>query len=582
MWSGNSLAIRDAQGLALLVDLPEKAPTPSASFPAQSGSGIRVLATSVDGSKMAWADGNAVLMAEHDGEEWSKPVSFPHPRAARLLFSPLGSVLSSYETYAIRNGQVPGANVYLWDTKTKSQTPLASYVCKGVEAWNVQWAGDETMAVRPTPNSKLVVYDTSDYSKTSVPEFNTKFDSFSFSPKKKNFIIFQKGGQKKESAASFAKFFSFPNLSTPVGNKSLAFADKMEATWSTSGNAVLILATAEIDGSSYYGKQQLYYMNSKGDSVNMRTPKEGPIYNVTWSPVCDDFMVVYGFMPSKVTLYDKACNKIFDFGTGPRNVVYFNPQGTIALLGGFGNINGAVEVWDLGEKKQKIAGFEAPYTTDLKWSPDGKIFVTSTCAPRLRIGNGYKIWHYTGSLLYEKEYEKESELWEVLWKPSLKPLPAFPIATAPVKGIKSSTHVSSQQAYRPPMARDRNVPQATVPLEEKELPENEKGGGKGGAPSGGGMSKAALKNLKRREAAKKKKDEEEDAHDKSGNESKGSTNGSAAPTDVEKQLKKLNKRLARIAEYKALQADGKKLEKNQIGALNLEKDLKDQIAKLKL
>ncbi|XP_040567449.1 eukaryotic translation initiation factor 2A [Lepeophtheirus salmonis] len=580
MWSGNSLAVRDAKGLVLLEGLPEDEPKPCDSFPSQSGSSTRVLATSMDGSKLAWAEGTAVFLTEYDGSSWSKPHSFPHQRAARLVFSPKGSILTSYETYAIRNNQVPSANVYLWDTKTKSETPLASYVSQGTDSWCIQWSSDESLALRKLPNSQILVFDTSDYSKKSSPKFDTKFDYLSLSPKGNNFVIFQKGGQKKESVASFAKFFTYPNLSSPVGNKSLAFADKMDSFWSASGNAVLLLSTAEVDSSSYYGKQQLYFMNSSGDSVNMRTPKEGPIYCVTWSPTKDEFIVVYGFMPAKVTLYDKSCNKIFDFGTGPRNAVHFNPQGTIALFGGFGNINGAIEVWDIREK-EKLASFEAPYTTDLKWSPDGKLFVTSTCAPRLRIGNGYKIWHYSGSLLYEKNYGNEEELWEVCWKNPLKPYPVFPISKVPVKGIKSSTPVTSKQAYRPPMARNRGGSQMTAPLGEKELPENEKGKGN---EEKGGVNKSAAKNLKRREAAKKKKETislnggtTDSNADSTVTEQKGGD-----PSQNYKKIRKLQDKLAQISQLKVLQSEGKKLETNQLEKLKKEKEFLEEIAKLQL
>ncbi|CAB4064177.1 EIF2A [Lepeophtheirus salmonis] len=513
MWSGNSLAVRDAKGLVLLEGLPEDEPKPCDSFPSQSGSSTRVLATSMDGSKLAWAEGTAVFLTEYDGSSWSKPHSFPHQRAARLVFSPKGSILTSYETYAIRNNQVPSANVYLWDTKTKSETPLASYVSQGTDSWCIQWSSDESLALRKLPNSQILVFDTSDYSKKSSPKFDTKFDYLSLSPKGNNFVIFQKGGQKKESVASFAN---------------------------ASGNAVLLLSTAEVDSSSYYGKQQLYFMNSSGDSVNMRTPKEGPIYCVTWSPTKDEFIVVYGFMPAKVTLYDKSCNKIFDFGTGPRNAVHFNPQGTIALFGGFGNIN-------------------APYTTDLKWSPDGKLFVTSTCAPRLRIGNGYKIWHYSGSLLYEKNYGNEEELWEVCWKNPLKPYPVFPISKVPVKGGS----------------------QMTAPLGEKELPENEKGKGN---EEKGGVNKSAAKNLKRREAAKKKKETislnggtTDSNADSTVTEQKGGD-----PSQNYKKIRKLQDKLAQISQLKVLQSEGKKLETNQLEKLKKEKEFLEEIAKLQL
>ena len=36
-------------------------------------------------------------------------------------------------------------------------------------------------------------------------------------------------------------------------------------------------------------------------------------------------------MPAKATIYNLKCDPIFDFGTGPRNAAYYNPQGNNIL-----------------------------------------------------------------------------------------------------------------------------------------------------------------------------------------------------------------------------------------------------------
>lgn len=81
----------------------------------------------------------------------------------------------------------------------------------------------------------------------------------------------------------------------------------------------------------------------------IQLPKEGPVYHLCWSPTRPEFCVVYGYpliikleffpfmntysryMPAKATLFNKKCDPIFDFGTGPRNLALFNPQGTILV-----------------------------------------------------------------------------------------------------------------------------------------------------------------------------------------------------------------------------------------------------------
>ena len=60
--------------------------------------------------------------------------------------------------------------------------------------------------------------------------------------------------------------------------------------------------------------------------------KEGPIHSVCWSPVEDEFCVVYGFMPAKAALFNSKCEVVYDFGSGPRNSIYFNPHGNNILF----------------------------------------------------------------------------------------------------------------------------------------------------------------------------------------------------------------------------------------------------------
>ena len=175
-----------------------------------------------------------------------------------------------------------------------------------------------------------------------------------------------------------------------ISCKSFFQADKVDMMWNKTGRGLLLMTSTEIDstGASYYGKQALHFMNTKGDSFSVQLSKEGPIHAVSWSPKSNEFCVVYGYMPSKTTLFNLKCDPVFEFGTGPRNSIYYNDFGNILLLGGFGNLSGNIEVWDVLKRKE-IAKFEAPDSTLLTWNPKGDTFATATTAPRLRMSNGY-------------------------------------------------------------------------------------------------------------------------------------------------------------------------------------------------
>merc|ERR1711881_740081 len=164
----------------------------------------------------------------------------------------------------------------------------------------------------------------------------------------------------------------------------------------------------------------------------------------------------------------------------------------------------------------------------------GQRLLTSTCAPRLRQGNGYKVWHYSGSLLHEKSFQTGDELWEVAWQnASDGTFGQFQISKTKVSGIKASQPVESKQAYRPPGARGA---QSTFKLhDDDEAPENVKKV----APEN--LSKSALKN---------------------------------------KKIRKVNDKLAKIEKLKAQLAEGKSLEKNQIESLSKEQTLLDELKAL--
>ena len=374
-----------------------------------------------------------------------------------------------------------------------------------------------------------------------------------------------------------------------IANKSFFQADSVDYKWNSSGNTVLLLTQSDVDktGGSYYGKQQLHYMNIKGDSGMVGLAKEGPIYSVEWSASGQLFAVCYGFMPSKATMFSLNAEPVFDFGTGPRNTVMFNPQSSLLMIGGFGNLRGHIQMWDVASKSL-VSEFDAPDSTDVKWCPDGQRLLTSTCAPRLRMGNGYKVWHYSGSLLHEKLFQASDELWECDWQ-SAQPgtFASFKISKAKVVGIQPSQPQVSKQAYRPPGARGTA---STFKLhDDDELPQNKQNN----ANSNGNLSKAQIKNKKRREAAKNKvKENEGDTNGTNNsnqtpqyfveNNSYQGAKGILSDPEKDKKIRKLKDKIASIQKIKQSQAEGKPLEKNQVEKLTKEAELLAELEALTL
>ncbi len=64
-----------------------------------------------------------------------------------------------------------------------------------------------------------------------------------------------------------------------------------------------------------------------------------------------------------------------------------------------------MDIWDRKSLKN-IATVEAPNSSECSWSPDGRYIMTATLSPRLRVDNGYKIWHYTGDMVHSQNKDE--------------------------------------------------------------------------------------------------------------------------------------------------------------------------------
>ena len=82
------------------------------------------------------------------------------------------------------------------------------------------------------------------------------------------------------------------------------------------------------------------------------------LQDVAWSPTGKHFAVIGGRMPATSTLYNLKGEPIFEFGRAPRNTIRWSPHGRFLCLGGFGNLAGDMDIWDVNKKK-KTASFQA-------------------------------------------------------------------------------------------------------------------------------------------------------------------------------------------------------------------------------
>ncbi|XP_044752195.1 eukaryotic translation initiation factor 2A [Coccinella septempunctata] len=560
------LTVRSSMGISALTGPPEfKALN---GFNTVTSKNCRSIQFSPNGDILAYLnDSQCVLL---DTTNWSTIATIQPCKANQMTFSPKGTFLLTWEPFAITKANPNGGpNLHIYETKTGKL--IKSFEHKKQSNWQPQWSSDEKLLSRLI-NTDIVFYEDLNFDKIVTRLKCIKVRSYGLSPNPGTyFFICHSPGSPGQP--SFGRLFKYPKLETQdaIASKSFFQADNVDYLWNSKGNNALLLTSTEVDktGGSYYGKQGLHYIGLNGQTMMLTMSKEGPIYSVEWSPKNTEFCVIYGFMPPKATVFNLKCEPVFELGTGSFNSIYFNPQANILLLGGFGNLSGNIYTWDTLNWKQ-IGTCLAPDTTLLEWSPDGAHFLTATTSPRLRVNNGFKIWHFSGALLHEKPCVDE-ELYDVAWKKYPKYTFKEPSISEKVQGIESSQPQASKKAYVPPSLRNR-------PTNPKVQGEGEKAHKPGGDS---GPSKAALKLKKKREAKKAKKVDEDEQKPSATVVSSVQINLSGDP-EKDKKLKNLKKKLDAIEKLKEQQSQGKVLEINQLAKIKGEADLLKELEQLQV
>ncbi|KAF8985258.1 eukaryotic translation initiation factor eIF2A-domain-containing protein [Cyathus striatus] len=478
----------------------------------------RTYVYSADGRFFAYALPNVVRIYQAEGAQLLQEL--PLANIVEIGFSPRGTYLSTWERPVKKDDGTQHKNHRIFSASTGNE--LISFTQKSQTDFDVQYTFSESHAIRLV-NSEIQVYRPAEWEKGVVDKLKVEGASMvrlspGLNPSVAVFV-----GEKKGAPASI-KIHPLISLSSPpTCQKNFYKADRATIKWNTLGTQVLLLTHTEVDNSnkSYYGETGLYLLSAAGNfDCRVVLDKEGPIHDFAWSPGSKEFGVVYGlvdlhspkqpgdegkerlfslqfsssefprwderrglgtvlsissrlskwvdeatppYMPAKTTLFDQRVRTLHDFGSAPHNFIAFNPQGRLIALAGFGNLAGKMDVFDR-KTLTKVTTIDAPNTSHCEWSPCGRFLLTATLSPRLRVDNGIKIWHCTGSLQHVQAIE---ELYQASWRPTpIDSAPPFgqglPQAPAPAESVKEQVEkpqaVKAAGAYRPPGARGLATP----------------------------------------------------------------------------------------------------------------------------
>uniref|UniRef100_A0A915Q122 Eukaryotic translation initiation factor 2A n=1 Tax=Setaria digitata TaxID=48799 RepID=A0A915Q122_9BILA len=477
------------------------------------------------------------------------------PRTQQLVFSPRDRLLATYEPYVAYVAKTaenvehrqPAPNLRLWSLPDGKH--ITTLIAQKQNSWKIQWTDDEVYSVRLV-GSEILIHKYNSYGNSGMEPHHLAV------------YVPASGGQP-----ALVQLKRLDHKFTTVASKTLFKCDKINFLWSCKGSAMIVMAILDVDKSnkSYYGEQNLYLVAVNGDSCAVPLEKNGPVYCAKWSPSGKQFAVCYGFMPARVTLYNLKCDPVFDFGEGPRNDMYYNRFGNILILCGFGNIaSGRMQFWDV-EARREIVTIEAPNTTLLEWAPDGQHLMTATTAPRLRIDNSFRIWHYSGRLLYEHCYSSPSELWQVQWRPvpgNIYHSFSIPILTLEDRAKAGLMMQKRNVGTEHPI---NNLPVGAVSRNGAYVPPHLRKGGLDLFSSRQnltvtclGLTKGALKT------------------------STSSSGPKTCLSEKEKKIRALQKKIDDIEKLKKRKESGEVLEANQVAKIDKENEIVEELEKLKV
>ncbi|KAI1633084.1 eukaryotic translation initiation factor eIF2A-domain-containing protein [Biscogniauxia mediterranea] len=428
---------------------------------------LRCCVYSPCGRYLAWASNERVCVV--DASVGHILTTLIVSNVFEVAFSPRGSFLSTWERPAKDEAGDATKNFKIWRTiedlpDDAEKQPIGRFVQKSQTGWNLQYTSDEKFCARLVTN-EVQFYDSNDLSTVWNKLWVEGVTDFAIAPGQSHNVAVFIPERKGQPGA--VKVFNVPQFKTPISQKTFYKGDKVQLKWNSLGTSLIVLAQTDVDktNKSYYGETTLYLLSANGSlDARITLDKEGPIHDVSWSPNGKEFGVIYGYMPAKTTIFNHRGAATHSFPISPRNTIIFSPTGRFALVAGFGNLTGQIDVYDLEKDYRKVCTIDSGNPSVCQWSPDSRYIMTATTSPRLRVDNGVKLWHVGGGIMYNEDMV---ELYSVTWRPVLPenlpqddPLNPVPTPHASALAYLGTVKTPSKPvgAYRPPGARGMVTP----------------------------------------------------------------------------------------------------------------------------
>ncbi|EER07320.1 conserved hypothetical protein [Perkinsus marinus ATCC 50983] len=410
-------------------------------------------------------------------------VATPNSKGFKYFyFSPLSSYMVTFERYDAKR-ELP--NLALWSVAGRCKAVESRMKRMNKHLWPaMKWTDDESYCVRILPDADILQVLNSTKATTNeqtipgIQQIELSPSGREVESEPKVACVVSRGKERRPAVhvsmlsdpQKFVLSYSFPE------------GDDITLYWNASGTKLLGLLSLDVDEagkSTYYGTNMLYLFDMVNNVVS-RVACKSPIHDIGWCPgnarkgkigkteeAEEEFILIAGPIPPETTLLSTASIKdsasdsggtengsagqrhldvVHGMGKTKRNTVCWNRYGRYAVVGGFGNMAGEMDFWDMAECKV-VGSLRAECPVISTWAPDGRHFSTATTWPRMRVDNKIDIYSYNGRLICRHEF---NELYSASWKPSaaFHDVPSSPRALA--TALDGPSAPAASKAYRAP------------------------------------------------------------------------------------------------------------------------------------
>mmetsp|Transcript_66053 Transcript_66053/g.144016 ORF Transcript_66053/g.144016 Transcript_66053/m.144016 type:complete len:625 (+) Transcript_66053:80-1954(+) len=446
---------------------------PRSSFP-----GVKAAAWSPSGTLLAFAGPAGVTVADVDVEEVAR-YELTNQAAQQLQWSPKSTYVLAQ---CVSKNDEPNVQVWRRVAGGSYRSELSFHRPKNERGQDlVQWSPDERLCCRLLSDG--TIHLSTELTRPPVELPVSHAQACRFSPSGTRLALFTsdtRDSMRHVVAPAQVLILELDADANVISQatSSVKFGQQAELLWSPSSTALLAHCQTEVDdsGKSYYGSSKLLLISHTGKysldlSATEKEASDVPVQAVSWSPTREEFILVQGFQPAKVTCWawDESAQRCSLSAVllekAHRNTICWNPFGSIVCVAGFGNLAGEMDFFGGGieghNKLKQLATCEAACTVSAEWAPDGRHLLTAVLAPRMRVDNGLHIWcALTGTKVLELSFD---ELHEVQWRPHPERLPTSRDSCAEElerilnESGARAVAVPRRTAYRPPGARNESA-----------------------------------------------------------------------------------------------------------------------------